>query len=90
MMGIEFMQIVFAIGLVLIIAVILNKLAISPARLAFKAGYSLIFGMILIWTFNYVGVFWGLYIPANIVTILTAGVLGLPGIGLMIVLQFIV
>jgi len=89
-MDIEFMQIVFAIGLVIVVGVILNKLAISPAKLVFKAGYSLAFGMILIWAFNYVGVFWGLYIPANIVTILMAGTLGLPGIGLMIALQFIV
>lgn len=89
-MGIEFMQIVFAIGLVLVIAAILNKLAISPAKIVFRAGYSFIFGMILIWAFNYVGGIFGLYIPANIVTILTAGILGLPGLGLMVVLQLIV
>ena len=46
--------------------------------------------MILIWAFNYVGGIFGLYIPANIVTILTAGILGLPGLGLMVVLQIIV
>ena len=89
-MNIEFMQVVFAMGLVLVVAAILNKLAISPVRIAFRAGYSLIFGMILIWAFNYVGGVFGLYIPANIVTILMAGILGLPGLGLMIVLQLIV
>ena len=89
-MNIEFMQVVFAIGLVLVIAAILNKLSISPARIVFRAGYSLVFGMILIWAFNYVGGIFGLYIPANIVTILTAGILGLPGLGLMVVIQLIV
>ena len=89
-MDIEFMQIIFAIGLVLVVAAILNKLAISPAKIVFRAGYSVIFGMILIWAFNYVGGIFGLYIPANIVTILTAGILGLPGLGLMVVLQIIV
>ena len=89
-MNIEFMQIVFAIGLLLVIIAILNKFVVSPTKVVFKAGYSLVFGMILIWAFNYVGVFFGLYIPANVVTILTAGILGLPGLGLMIVLQLIV
>ena len=89
-MGIELMQVIFAIGLLLVVIAILNKLVISPAKLVFRAGYSLVFGMILIWGFNYVGGFFGLYIPANIVTILTAGILGLPGLGLMVVLQLII
>ncbi|MBS3970510.1 MAG: pro-sigmaK processing inhibitor BofA family protein [Clostridia bacterium] len=89
-MGLEFMQVVFGIGLLLVIVAILNKLVVRPIKMVFRVGYSLVFGMILIWAFNYIGEVFGLYIPANIVTILTAGILGLPGLGLMVVLQLLV
>ncbi len=89
-MEIELMQVLFGIGLILVIIALINKLMLSPAKIVFRLGYSLVFGLILIWAFNYLGGIVGLHIPANIVTILLAGILGIPGIGLMLVLQLLV
>ncbi|KUO49641.1 MAG: hypothetical protein APF76_00220 [Desulfitibacter sp. BRH_c19] len=89
-MGVEFMQVVFGIGLLLVIVAIINKIVVRPVKIVFRLGYSLVFGMVLVWAFNYMGGIFGMYIPANIVTILTAGILGLPGLGLMLVLQLLV
>lgn len=89
-MGVELMQVIFGIGLLLVIIAIINKLVLRPVKIVFRLGYSFAFGMILVWAFNYLGGTFGMYIPANIVTILTAGILGLPGLGLMLVLQLVV
>jgi len=86
----EIMQIVFAIGLILVIVAIINKLVLKPVKIVFRVGYTFIFGMIIVWAFNFLGGFLGLHLPANLITILTAGLLGLPGLGLMLVLQFLV
>ncbi len=89
-MGLEFMQVVFGIGLLLVIVAMINKFVARPVKIVFRFGYSLLFGMILVWAFNYLGGAFGMYIPANIVTILTAGILGIPGLGLMVVLQLLI
>ncbi|MEW6624988.1 MAG: pro-sigmaK processing inhibitor BofA family protein [Bacillota bacterium] len=89
-MDLEIMQIVFAIGLILVIVAIINKLVLRPVKIVFRVGYTFIFGMIIVWAFNFLGGFLGLHLPANLITILTAGLLGLPGLGLMLVLQFLV
>jgi inhibitor of the pro-sigma K processing machinery len=89
-MDLEPMQIIFGVGLILVIIAIINKLVIRPSKLIFRLGYSVVFGMILIWAFNYIGGIIGLHLPANVVTILTAGILGVPGLALMVVLQIIV
>ncbi len=89
-MEFEFLQLVFAVGLILIIVAIVNKLVFKPVKIVFKLGYSVALGVIMIWAFNYLGGFFGLYMPANVVTILTAGFLGLPGLGLLMLLQLVV
>jgi inhibitor of the pro-sigma K processing machinery len=89
-MGLELMQLVFGIGLVLVIVALINKLVFKPARIVFKLTYSMLLGIVFIWGFNYFGGFWGYYLPANLATILTAGFLGIPGLALMMLLQLVV
>jgi inhibitor of the pro-sigma K processing machinery len=89
-MELEILQVLFALGLFLILLYIINKIMIKPVRIVLRIGYSLLFGLLLIWGVNYLGNFIGLHIPANIVTISTSGFLGLPGLGLLILLQIII
>jgi len=44
-------------------------------------------GMLFLWLFNLVGSLAGMHIGLNLLTGLTVGVLGLPGFGLLLLLQ---
>ncbi|MBZ4687603.1 MAG: inhibitor of the pro-sigma processing machinery [Clostridia bacterium] len=88
-MDIKILQLLFAIGLFIILVYMIGKIMVRPVRIIFRVGYSLLFGLLLIWGFNYLGNFIGIHIPANILTVLTSGFLGLPGLGLLVILQMI-
>ena len=44
-------------------------------------------GMLFLWLFNLVGALAGMHIGLNLLTGLTVGLLGLPGFGLLLLLQ---
>lgn len=69
-----------------ILAVLLIRALLLPMKLTFKLGLHSACGLICLWLLNTISVFTGIYFPINAVTILTAGFLGLPGIGIMAVL----
>jgi len=68
------------------LAVILVRLLLLPIRLIFKIGLHSACGFACLWILNAISVFTGIYFPINAVTVLTAGFLGLPGIGVMALL----
>ena len=69
-----------------LLAVLLIRLLLLPVRLAFKiAAYSGC-GFLCLWLLNTAAPFTGIAFPMNAVTVLTAGTLGLPGIGLLALL----
>jgi len=69
-----------------LVAVLLVRLLLLPLRLALKIGVHCGCGFLCLWLLNTVSGFTGIAFPMNAVTVLTAGVLGLPGIGLLAVL----
>lgn len=74
----------------LLIAIVLFRLFLMPMRLIFKLGIHSAGGFLCLWLLNSISVFTGIAFPINAVTVLTAGFLGLPGIGLMAVLAVMV
>ncbi|NLC38096.1 MAG: pro-sigmaK processing inhibitor BofA, partial [Clostridia bacterium] len=58
-----------------------------PLKLAVKILVNSLFGLLLLWGFNFLGALMALAIPINLVTILVAGFLGIPGLILLIILQ---
>ena len=68
------------------LAVILVRSLLLPIRFAFKAIIHSACGFLCLWLLNSIAPFTGIAFPINAVTALTAGFLGLPGIGILAVL----
>lgn len=68
------------------LAVILVRLLLLPIKLIFKIGIHSACGFVCLWLLNAISLFTGIYFPINAVTVLVAGFLGLPGIGVMALL----
>lgn len=71
------------------LAVFLVRMLLMPMKLIFKIGIHSGCGFLCLWLLNSVSAFTGILFPINAVTVLTAGFLGLPGIGLMALLAVI-
>ena len=73
---------------VLLIFLLLRIIA-APLRLGVKLFLNSACGFVCLWLLNWVSGFTGIFFPINPVTVLIAGFLGLPGIALLAVAQFI-
>lgn len=69
-----------------LLAWILIRLLLLPIKVLLKIGIHSGCGFLCLWMLNTVASFTGVSFPMNAATVLTAGFLGLPGIGLMAVL----
>ena len=69
-----------------LLALILVRLLLLPVRFLLKIGLHSGCGFLCLWLLNTVTPFTGIAFPMNAATVLTAGTLGLQGIGLMAVL----
>lgn len=69
-----------------LLSIVLVRLLLMPMRLIFKLGLHAGCGFLCLWLLNTLSGFTGIFFPINAVTVLTAGFLGLPGIGIMAVL----
>ena len=72
-----------------LLAVLLVRLLLMPMKLIFKLGIHSGCGFLCLWLLNSVSAFTGIYFPINAVTVLAAGLFGLPGIGCMALLAVI-
>lgn len=69
-----------------LLAVVLVRLLLLPLTFALKLAIHSGCGFLCLWLLNTVSGFSGIVFPMNAVTVLTAGILGLPGIGILAVL----
>ena len=65
------------------------KFLLTPVRLAVKILVHGGMGFIILWLINTFGGPWGFFLPINIVTIIVAGFLGIPGIVLLAFIKFL-
>ena len=63
------------------------RLLLIPMQLLWKLLLHGVCGLLCLWILNSVSDFTGLYLPLNAVTVLTAGLLGVPGLGLLALLE---
>lgn len=82
-------QIIFAVGFLIVLVYLISRILLKPLKLAFKLLVNSVFGLMLLWGFNFIGAAFHVLIPINVPTVLIAGFLGLPGLILLIILQFI-
>ena len=72
-----------------LLAVSLIRLLLLPLKFGFKLVIHSGCGLLCLWLLNAISAFTGILFPINAVTVLTAGFLGLPGIGLLAVLAIV-
>lgn len=63
------------------------RLLLLPMKLIYKALIHSVTGFLCLWVLNLVSGTTGIYFPINAFTVGVAGVLGLPGIGLLALLE---
>ena len=68
------------------LAVSLLRLLVLPIKLIWKLAIHSGCGFVCLWLLNSVSAFTGILFPINAVTTLIAGILGLPGIGILALL----
>ena len=72
-----------------LLALVLVRLLLLPLRSILKLAVHSGCGFLCLWLLNTVSGFTGIAFPMNAATIFIAGILGLPGIGLLVVLAVI-
>lgn len=78
-----------AILIPLLLLALLIRLTLIPMRLIFKLFANSACGLIALWLLNAIAGFTGISFPVNPVTAVMVGFLGLPGIGLLAILQYV-
>ena len=79
-----------ALAIPALLAVFLVRMLLMPMKLIFRIAIHSGCGFLCLWLLNTVSGFTGVAFPINAATVLIAGTLGLPGIGLLAVLGVIV
>lgn len=73
----------------IILILVLGKLFLWPLKMIFKIAVNSIAGGIVILIINYIGAFFGVMIPLNMINALIVGVLGIPGAVLLLILNIL-
>lgn len=81
------MEEIFALLIPALLGLLALRLLVLPIRLGFKILIHCASGFACLWLLNLVSGVTGMAFPINLFTTLTAGILGLPGIGLLALLE---
>lgn len=85
-MGME-MSVFLTFGGALILIFLLGKALLFPIKVLLRIFVNSILGAVLLLVLNAIGVNLGMVIPVNPVTALVAGILGIPGVIMLILLN---
>lgn len=79
------------VGLAVLLAVlfIAFKVFMKPIQLLWKLVFNSAIGLVLLIVVNYLGAYVAFSIPINIITVLIAGFLGVPGVVLLAAFQIL-
>lgn len=82
-------QLILATGFLLFLVYLIGSILLKPLKLVFKIIVNSLFGLLLLWAFNFFGSYFNFFIPLNWLTVLIAGFLGLPGLVVLIFLRLV-
>ena len=80
------MENILALLIPVVVGFLVLKFVMSQIGCLWKLIVNSLSGFLCLWLLNTASSFTGIAFPMNAVTVLTAGILGLPGIGLLAVL----
>ena len=78
----------FIFGIILIYFI--GRIFVMPVKLVFRLIYNGIIGGIMLWVVNFAGAYIGFTIAINPITALIAGILGIPGVILLILFKLFI
>ena len=85
----EVLNVIIAVLFLLVILYIVAQVFIKPVKLFWKLLINSALGLILLLIVNYPAAYFDFSLPVNIISVLIAGFLGIPGIILLICLQLL-
>lgn len=85
----EIVNVIMAALFLLVILYIVAQVFLKPIKLLWKLILNSAIGLVLLLVVNYIGAFFSFKIAINIITVLIAGFLGIPGILLLICFQLL-
>jgi len=88
--NIEIINIIIAVLFLIVILYIVSQVLMKPIKLLWKLLVNSLMGLVLLVVINYLAGFFDYSIPINIITVLIAGFLGIPGIILIMCFQLLV
>lgn len=85
----EIVNVIMAALFLLVILYIVAQVFMKPIKLLWKLLINSGIGLVLLMLVNYIAAYFDFTIPINVITILIAGFLGIPGILLLICFQLL-
>ena len=85
----EMVNIIIAAVFVLVILYLIVQVFLKPIKLLWKLIINSAVGVILLLIINFIGAYFSFILPVNLITILIAGFLGIPGLMLLICFQLL-
>lgn len=85
----EMVNIIIAAVFMLVILYLIAQVFLKPIKLLWKLLLNSGIGLILLLSINFIGAYFSFILPVNLLTILTAGFLGIPGLLLLICFQLL-
>jgi len=86
---VEVVNVIMAALFLLVILYLIAQVFMKPIKLLWKLLFNSAVGLILLLLANYIGGYLHFSLPINIITVLIAGFLGLPGILLLVCFQLL-
>ena len=85
----ETINIIIAAIVLLVVLFFIGQILVKPIKLLWKLIFNSLIGIILLLAVNYFGAYYDFSLPINIITVLIAGFLGIPGVFLLICFQLL-
>ncbi len=82
-------NVIMAVLFLAVIIFIIAQLIMKPIKLIWKLLLNSVIGLVLLIMTNFAGAYFDFALPVNIITVLIAGFLGIPGILLLICFQLL-
>lgn len=82
-------NVAIAVVFLLVILYVVSQIFLKPIKLLWKLLLNSALGLVLLLLTNYIAAFFTFAVPINVITVLVAGFLGIPGILLLIAFQIL-
>lgn len=86
----EIVNVIMAALFLLVILYLVAQVFMKPIKLLWKLVFNSAVGIVLLMVVNYIAAYLDFSLPINIITVLIAGFLGIPGILLLICFQLLI